>query len=671
MSVLFRIQGRLSSILIILISPFLLLSCATTGTHLEQEAAKALLTNIHEERLIPYPVEMTDEFFYALMRGSRSIDGAPGENYWQQYASYRLHAEINPDTHVLNGFMQATYFNNSPDQLGTLHLELAQNVHKEGVIRSRPQEVTGGMNIHRVLVDGIELKVGGFDNNTFYVDGTQLVLRPERRLASGDSIQVEIEWDFLIPMQGAGGRMGRDDDLYYIGYWYPHFSVYDDVYGWMTDDFRGNAEFYHGFADYELFVTMPADWVVMGTGEFMNPQETLSEIVYERYQKSFLSDEITAVITAEEFGFAATAETDTGYHVWHFSSENIRDVAFSATRRSYWDATRAFVGDLNGDGNPDYARINAFYRDGAPLWVNAAEYAQHSVTFLSELAAFPYPWPHMTTVEGANIIGGGMEFPMMTIIGSYNGLPAWRLYSVTAHEIAHMWMPMIVSTNERRYTWIDEGNTVFKTDFARKDFYPQMDLHGSTQAQYIMFALTGREGEIMRRSDFHYSQQAYGVASYPKPASILVALRGVLGEEVFWEAYHTFIREWAYKHPYPWDMFNTYNRVSGMDLSWFWRSWYFETWMLNQAIYSVEAAKDETKITIKDYGDVPMPILLRVEYEDGTSLDKRISQDVWLTGSREVTVRVPGINVQRVLIDPDRFFPDVERHLNVWPRSSD
>ena len=661
-------KKRFSNLTILATLTFVIVSCASIETQQKDSYQPRLLTDLHSERLIPYPVDMSDEFAYALMRGTRSMDGAPGENYWQQYARYSIQAEINPQTHVLTGSMNAVYFNNSPDQLGTLHLELAQNVHQEGVVRSRPQEVTGGINLHRILVDGIELTEGGFDDNTFYVDGTQLVLRPARRLATGDSIQVEIEWDFLIPMQGAGGRMGRDDDLYYIGYWYPHFSVYDDVYGWMTDDFRGNAEFYHGFADYELFVNMPADWVVMGTGNFVNPQETLSEIVYQRYMNSFLSDEITPVITAEEFGFAATAPTETGYHTWHFSSEKIRDVAFSATRRSYWDATRAAVGDLNGDGNIDYARINAFYRDGAPLWVNAAEYAQHSVTFLSQLADFPYPWPHMTTVEGANIIGGGMEYPMMTIIGSYNGLPAWRLYSVTAHEIAHMWMPMIVSTNERRYTWIDEGNTVFKTDYARKDFYPQMDLHGSTQAQYIAFALTGREGEIMRRSDFHYSQQAYGVASYPKPASILVALRGVLGEDVFWDAYHTFIREWAYKHPYPWDMFNTYERVSGMDLSWFWRSWYFETWMLNQVVHSVEVKDGDTVVTIRDYGDVPMPVLLRAEYADGTVIDKRVSHEVWLTGTRETTIILPGTGVQRVSIDPDRYFPDVERHSNTWPR---
>jgi aminopeptidase N len=172
----------------------------------------------------------------------------------------------------------------------------------------------------------------------------------------------------------------------------------------------------------------------------------------------------------------------------------------------------------------------------------------------------------------------------------------------------------------------------------------------------------------MRRSDFHYSQQAYGVASYPKPASILVALRGVLGEDVFWDAYHTFIREWAYKHPYPWDMFNTYERVSGMDLSWFWRSWYFETWMLNQVVHSVEVKDGDTVVTIRDYGDVPMPVLLRAEYADGTVIDKRVSHEVWLTGTRETTIILPGTGVQRVSIDPDRYFPDVERHSNTWPR---
>ena len=206
----------------------------------------------------------------------------------------------------------------------------------------------------------------------------------------------------------------------------------------------------------------------------------------------------------------------------------------------------------------DCTRINSFYRDTAIFWNQQAEYAQHSTTFLSDYTGMPYPWPHMTSVEGAGIIGGGMEFPMMTVIGDYNSSGGVRLYGVTAHEIAHMWVPMMVSTNERRYTWIDEGHTTFHTQQANVDRYGE-DRFSRTNlfGQYLQIAGTDREGEMMRWSDFHRPGPAYGVASYPKPASVLRALRGVLGDDLFEQAHKEFMHRWEYKHPYPWDLFNT------------------------------------------------------------------------------------------------------------------
>lgn len=653
---------------LLVFSSFCLLFLQLPAEAQQHTASESDVQHPHETRPIPYPIDVPWEFKEALKNGTRKADGSPGEAYWQQFADYTIDVSIDPETHILSGRMRAVYYNNSPDVLNNLHLELAQNVHSEGTIRARPQEVTGGITLNRVSVNGIEFTETMSERNSYYVDNTQLVLRPERGIRPGGEAEVSITWEFTVPDRGAGGRMGRDEDLYFIGYWYPHFSVYDDVYGWMTDPFRGNAEFYHGFADYDISITMPADWVVMSTGAFLNPAETLAPHVYARYQRAQESNEVVHVIRENDFRYAATKAGEGESQTWKFRAENVRDVAFSATRRSYWDAARTPVGDLNGDGNTNYTLINSFYREEAPLWRESAVYAMHSVTFLSELADMPYPWPHMTAVEGANIIGGGMEFPMMTVIGDYNHLGAWRLYSVTAHEIAHMWMPMIVSTNERRYTWIDEGNTVFKTDHARKDFFPQMEKHTNTQRSYINFAMTGWEGEMMRWSDFHYTQQAYGVASYPKPASVLVALRGVLGEEVFWDAYHTFMREWAYKHPYPWDMFSTYERVSGKDLGWFWRAWYYETWTLDQKVYDVRESSGETIIKIKDLGDVPMPVLLRVTLENDEIIDKRISQDVWLQGKREIEVNMPVTGVVNVEIDPDQHFPDVDRFNNEWQR---
>lgn len=650
-------------------------ACSTTETVLNSTTTKMELTsNLSLERPIPYPLDIPDYFLYAMELGTRSADGQPGEYYWQNEASYDLYAELDPDNHIIHGSAYVTYQNNSPDNLDVIVVELAQNLHKAGTPKMDITEITGGLNLIKVAANGAELNTitmaqrwtqgaSGYIN-----EGTQLYIFPDAELISGKSMDLEFEWSFIIPEEGASGRMGRSrDNLYFIAYWYPHIAVYDDVNGWFYDPFLGNAEFYHGFANYSLTVKAPREWLVMGTGEFLNPQETLSERTYERYIGAGESDETYLISDFDELG-DATLDSDDGMLTWRFKSEKVRDVAFSATLESRWEGARTPVGDLNGDGEIEYTRINTYYRESAPLWQSQTEYAQHSITFLSDYMQTPYPWPHMSSVEGADIIGGGMEFPMMTIIGDYNTAGATRLYGVTAHELAHMWFPMIVSTNERRYTWIDEGYTSFHTNEANIDYFganrfDQTDVFG----QYLQIAGSDFEGEIMRWSDYHYPGPAYGIASYPKPASVLYALRGVIGEEMFMKAHLELINRWQYKHPYPWDIFNTIEDVTGKDLSWFWRSWLYETWVLDQSIEGVSINDHKTVINIRDIGNIPMPVNLRLTYEDGTIIDDKIPATHWLNGFRTYKYVAPDRGTLiKVEIDADRLFPDVDRSNNVW-----
>lgn len=649
--------------------------CTTPETVINGDSVeKEYRSNLSLERPIPYPIDIPDAFLYAIELGTRSADGQPGEYYWQNEAFYDLYAELDPANHSIYGSAYVTYQNNSPDDLDVIVVELAQNLHKEGTPKMDMTEITGGVSLTKVAVNGVELfpitmaqrwtqGASGYIN-----EGTQLYIFPDAELLSGSSMDFEFEWSFIVPEQGASGRMGRSrDNLYFIAYWYPHIAVYDDVYGWFYDPFLGNAEFYHGFADYSLTVKAPKEWLIMGTGEFLNPEETLSSRTLERYLNAGESDETYLITDFDELD-DVTLDGDDGILTWKFQSEKVRDVAFSATLESRWEGTRASVGDLNGDGVDEYTRINTYYRETAPLWQSQTEYAQHSITFLSDYMQTPYPWPHMSSVEGADIIGGGMEFPMMTIIGDYNSAGATRLYGVTAHELAHMWLPMIISTNERRYTWIDEGYTSFHTNEANIDYYgadrfDQTDVFG----QYLQIAGSDFEGEIMRWSDYHYPGPAYGIASYPKPASVLYALRGVLGEDKFMEAHLELINRWSYKHPYPWDIFNTIEDVTGEDLSWFWRAWLYETWVLDQSIEEVTITDDKTLITIRDIGNVPMPVNLRLTYENGTIVDDNIPVTHWLNGFRTYQYEAPDNGtVIKVEIDPERLFPDADRSNNVW-----
>jgi aminopeptidase N len=276
----------------------------------------------------------------------------------------------------------------------------------------------------------------------------------------------------------------------------------------------------------------------------------------------------------------------------------------------------------------------------------------------------------MTSVEGAGIIGGGMEFPQMTIIGDYNAAGDSALYNVIAHELAHMWVPMIVSINERRYSWFDEGTTSFNENQSRKEFFPGERADDGDRDNYLRIAGSEAEGEIMRRSDYHYPGPAYGIASYSKPATVLVALRELLGEETFNRAYHEFFDRWQFRHAYPWDLWNTFESVSGQDLDWFWYSWYHTTWTLDQAVASVDASESgATRIVIEDRGRIPMPARVRITRADGSTLDREVPVETWLGGATSATIHVPaGAAVTRVEIDPSGNFPDVARQNNVWTR---
>jgi hypothetical protein len=651
-------------------------SCSSSEQLSIEQADTHALPVTELERAIPNPIEIPGVFMRAVENGTRSLDGTPGPNYWQNSASYSLKAEIDPSSHTLTGSSSITYHNNSPDELEVIVVELAQNLHKAGTPKKETTEITGGKDIKRVALNGTELnEISWFDwwsqrSAGYVIEGTQMYIFADEPVTTGSSAGLEFEWSFKIPEQGASGRMGRSrDNLYFMAYWYPQVNVYDDVYGWMEDDFLGNAEFYHPFADYELEVTMPSEWIVMGTGDFLNPGETLSEQTLSRYQEAGESDEPITIVSFNEAD-SATARGDGGKLTWKFSSTKVRDVAFSATRASQWDGARTSVGDIDGDGAPEYTRINSFYREQAPLWSEQAAYAQHAISFFSEYTGLNYPWPHMTSVEGADIIGGGMEFPMMTVIGDYNNAGAVRLYGVTAHELAHMWFPMIINTNERRYTWIDEGYTSFHTNEANMDFYGDRFSHDDVFSGYLQIAGTDLEGEMIRWSDYHYPGPAYGVASYPKPASVLIALRGILGEETFNKAHRELISRWKYKHAYPWDIFNTFEDVSGEDLTWFWRSWYYETWSLNHSIAKVEESNGSTVITIDDRGQVPMPVNLEITMSDGSVIRETLGVDHWLRGYTSGEIVLDNTTgVSKVVIDPDNHFPYLGSSNLIWERN--
>ena len=633
-----------------------------------QTEPAAALAPAAPERPIPYPVTPPAGFQRAVQAGTRTATGVPGPRGWSQWTDYRITTSLDTQRKRLSGTARITYHNRSPDTLAVVYLHLFHNYNAPGAVRNDPAEdPVGGVTLSRFAAQGRTLREG----QDYAVNGTTLTVRLPRPLLPGDTVPLEAEWSFPIAQNLAERAGWSEDNLFYLAYFYPQMAVYDDVAGWHTDQHLGSAEFYAGFASYDVTVDAPEGWVVSATGELRNEGEVLPAPVLERLRRARGSDSVVHVLTAADLGPGRATRDVPGNRLrWRFQADSVRDFAFGATRESLWDAVRAPAGDRDGDGRTDYTLASALYRAPASRWVNAARFVREGVEFGARFTGYPYPWPHMTSIEAEGIIGGGMEYPMMTIIGALDAPTDEPLYGVTVHEVLHMWVPMIVSTDETRYGWMDEGMTNFGENVAAMARFPrpagQSQMTGE-QNSYLALARAGGEGEMMRWSDFHHTGAAFGVASYPKPTSVLFALRALLGEESFDRGYRGFIRSWAFRQPTPWDFFNAMEAAAGRDLDWFWTSWYHTTWTLDQAVAGVAQQGGETVVEVRDLGNVPMPARLRITRENGETLEREVPVETWLRGARTATVRVPaGSPVVRVEIDPGGVFPDVDRRNNAW-----
>ncbi len=638
-------------------------------------------------RPVPGPVVEIPEFARAVSRGTRARTGQPGAANWVQHARYAISVRLNPATDRVSGSERVVYLNNSPDTLRRLAVYLRQNVFAAGNPRRQSAPITGGMTLGRVVVDGrvVGAKSTGVsvvpitdvakqsvsDEGGYTIDGTVAWIPLSTPLAPHDSARLELAWSYVPPPSPSDGREGREGHhLYFMGYWYPQVAVYDDVNGWVADPYLLEAEFYMDPADYDVRATVPRGWVVGATGTLANAAEILSTTARAKLGEARATG---AVVHISEPGSAAAFATRGATTTWHFTANNVRDFAWGTSDQYVWDATRALVANAAGRTAPDTVNIFSFYRRGAPAaaWaLGGARFTRDAIEQLSKYL-WTYPWATMTSMEGV-LDSGGMEYPMMTLMQPW--ADTLSLAGDLMHETGHMWFPMQVGTSETRYPWMDEGFTQFDVAQGMRALYGEPrpggrpgDSESGQRALYLGAARTGHDMPLMWPGDL-YPQEWYFIMYYDKTAQVLAALRGVLGEETFHRAYREYGRRWTGRHPYPYDFFNTVNDVAGRDLSWFWTTWFYEPWPLDQAIASVETAGDSTAITIEDRGLAPMPVDLAITRADGSVQRVTVPVTVWLTaGARRHVVRVAGTPaVTKVVIDPDGLFPDMDRRNQVW-----
>lgn len=613
------------------------------------------------------PLE-SEAFAAAVERGTRTQTGVPGPKYWQQYARYQLEAQVNPLSKRLTGRSTAVYENRSPDTLASIYVHLYANLFEEGAKANSDVTRLGGIVLGKVTAEGkplARMERRGKEPG-YRIDGTVAELTLAQPLAPGASVTLTFEWSLRIQPDGAP-RGGQDGEVWYLSYWYPQFAVYDDVNGWQVDQYLGTGEFYMGYADYDVAITVPAGWLVQATGALQNGEEVLAAPVRERLEQARHSGSVVHVVTADDrgAGTATTAGRD-GLLTWRFAAKHVRDVAFGASGRYLWDAVAVEVGDANGDGRPDSTLAQAFYRPEAARWFwgASASYVKHAVGFYSKLL-WPYPWPHMTAVEGP-LSCGGMEYPMLTCIGARGD--SMRQYITHAHEIAHMWFPMMVGSDEKRNAWQDEGFAQYLEGQAAKDYAPGNDDEKQSIGFYQVYARQGRkEAPMLTHADKFPSDNAYAIGAYFKPAAAFAALRLLLGADTFHGALRTYGERWMYKHPQPEDFFYAVQDVSKQDLQWFWRAWFAGTGKLDIALDTVIVGGDSAAIVLQNRGRLTMPTPLLITRADGTTERVVAPAGPWLDGERKNVFVVRGASaVQRVQVDPDQQLPYIDRTRLDW-----
>lgn len=614
--------------------------------------------------------------------------GAPGPQYWQQRVDYTIDATLDAESQRLSATLEATYHNNSPDELTFIWLQLEQNLFKPDSIGTRSRTRGGAMRQMDEAFDGgydiPHIRSGGRDLE-FHIYDTLCRVELPRPIRPGGRFVFELEFAFDMPpyLRRLGAEDVEQGRIFEYAQWFPHVCNYDDVYGWNTLPYAGNGEFYTNFGDYEVSITVPRSYLVAGSGVLQNPRQVLTQTQRQRLEEAKQSRETVMIRAAEEVGDPASRPEGEGPLTWRFRGENIRTFAWAASDAFIWDACGVTIKDL--DGRDKTVLCQSLYPAEATAWGpdvedgGSTQYVAHSVEFYSDFL-YPYPYPLMTNVNGPE---GGMEYPMIIFCGGRTGRGP---LGVTDHEVGHTWFPMIVNTDERRHAWMDEGFNTFVNMHSLAQFRGRELDPGRARQQTLQLA-RGRSQPIDIFPDRNLPGLR-GRLQYRKPAMGLHLLREVvLGPERFDYAFREYVRRWAFKSPRPADFYRTMEDAAGADLAWFFRQWFIEDGTLDQAIEvsfseAPEAAETEGEgegdepeepyvptatITVRSLGEMVMPAEVIVQFDDGSFERRFYPVETWATTrERRFEVTLEGRTLRRAVVDPQGLLPDIEPDNNRW-----
>ena len=591
---------------------------------------------------------------------TRSMDGKPGPNYWQNHSDYKMKVELTPEERLITGSAKITYFNNSPDTLKQIVIRLYPDIFKKGQIRDfnlDPADINDGISIARLQIDMQTFDAAKIDSSGIR-KGTNLVIDLNDAIYPSTQSQIQVKWSYKTSFQKNVRAGAYDSTSFMIAFWYPQIAVYDDVDGWDLFGYTGLQEFYNDFCNYDVEIIVPKGFLVWATGELKNADEVLEKSFYKKYKKALSSDDIVSIVSEESLQSGQITKDKTKL-TWKFEAKYVPDFAFASSDHYLWDQTSIKVGS-----DKRRVKVGAAYNKDSEDFYQVAEIAKKSIDYFSnQMPGIPYPYPSMTVFNG----GGGMEFPMMVNDGSTPKMS--RTISLTSHEIAHTYFPFFMGTNERKYAWMDEGWAVMLPfDFVFTEA-PDLDRKAIVTTEYA--SLAGKELDLPTMiPSVAYGGQiyrpSYRGASYTKAGMAYQMLRDLLGEELFKKALHTYMDRWNGKHPIPYDFFFTFNDVVGENLNWFWNPWFFEPGYPDLAIGEIVQNNEIMSVKIDRLGNVPVPVSLKIIYSDDSENSIEKKADIWKDGKTSINLDLEKGKIFKRLELGNKYIPDIDQKNNIY-----
>jgi hypothetical protein len=596
---------------------------------------------------LPVPVNLQQTY----VNGTRTFNGAPGKNYWQNKADYSIKIKFNPKSRILNGVVDIDYINNSPNTLDQVYFKLYPNLYMKGAIRNMKvsaADETGGVQIQKLSINQQVQPA-----NKWSIDGTNMVLSIPT-LSSNQKIHFTINYSYILN-KSSHIRTGQvDSGAFFIAYFFPRVAVYDDVDGWNKYPYLGTEEFYNDFCHFNAEITVPGNYEVWATGNLKNASEVYQPKIAGRIKAAGLSDEVTDIITtADQKTHSVT--TPGAMHTWKIEADSVTDFAMAISNHYVWKASSLIVDSLT----KRRTRVDAVYNTSHESYLPVINYARKTVETMSyQFPKWPYPYPHETIFDGLD----QMEYPMMVNDNPVDS--TGQDIELTDHEIFHTMFPFYMGTNETKYGWMDEGWATIAEWLISPIIKPGI-IDGYGMDGYESGAGTEEDLPIMTLTPALAGASVF-TDSYPKPALGYLYVKDMLGDSLFTKALHYYIAQWHGKHPIPYDFFNCMNTGSGVDMNWFWKAWFFDNGVPDLAISNVARRQNDYIVTITSKGTKPVPIDLNLYYADGTTRVIHKSIACWQNGNRTYIINFTDNKPVSKLVLGSVHIPDVNKTDNVY-----